>query len=296
MAIVYLFLTLFTLILVLVISNKVLARHRLYGRVPMPTAVPKTFLVLTAAAFAIACVWQFALDTIHEMESPDFWISAFSADPILGEVFSTAKEYDMDLGIPGAELRPNDLLMVQNVSETISIALWCAVAGVAVYAGYVAGLLRESRPMLIASLVLFAIILTVGGRSAVLGMIHLSDWVFAGMGNDYDGDISDSATLQPLTVSIAVIAAIGMMRGITKVNIFMKQAAPTAGRAAAHATVNQQRPQPEQREEEGQTAEDASPDEGKSKAEKLMELKRLMDSGAISEEEFTSMKREILNS
>lgn len=279
------------LLVVFAVSNKIVANHRSYGKITIPTGVPKTFLTLIALTFAVACIWQFALDTLHDMESPEFWISAFSADPILGEVFDAAEQYDMDLGIPGAEFRPNDLLMMQNVSKCISVTSWCAVASLGVYAVYLAGIFKENRLTLIISLSLFAIILFVCGRSAVLGMVHLSDWVFSGMGNGYDGDISDSATLQPLSIMIAVIAIIGLIRGISQVNPFMEFATSMNDYATTHISGNLQSD-----ENEGNLQINVSSDDGRSKAEKLTDLKGLMDAGIITEEEFVNMKREILNS
>lgn len=291
MAILSFVVTFIILLVVFAVSNKIVANHRSYGKITIPTGVPKTFLTLIALTFAVACIWQFALDTLHDMESPEFWISAFSADPILGEVFDAAEQYDMDLGIPGAEFRPNDLLMMQNVSKCISVTSWCAVASLGVYAVYLAGIFKENRLTLIISLSLFAIILFVCGRSAVLGMVHLSDWVFSGMGNGYDGDISDSATLQPLSIMIAVIAIIGLIRGISQVNPFMEFATSMNDYATTHISGNLQSD-----ENEGNLQINVSSDDGRSKAEKLTDLKGLMDAGIITEEEFVNMKRKILNS
>ena len=291
MAILSFVVTFIILLVVFAVSNKIVANHRSYGKITIPTGVPKTFLTLIALTFAVACIWQFALDTLHDMESPEFWISAFSADPILGEVFDAAEQYDMDLGIPGAEFRPNDLLMMQNVSKCISVTSWCAVASLGVYAVYLAGIFKENRLTLIISLSLFAIILFVCGRSAVLGMVHLSDWVFSGMGNGYDGDISDSATLQPLSIMIAVIAIIGLIRGISQVNPFMEFATSMNDYATTHISGNLQSD-----ENEGNMQINVSSDDGRSKAEKLTDLKGLMDAGIITEEEFVNMKRKILNS
>lgn len=291
MAILSFVVTFIILLVVFAVSNKIVANHRSYGKITIPTGVPKTFLTLIALTFAVACTWQFALDTLHDMESPEFWISAFSADPILGEVFDAAEQYDMDLGIPGAEFRPNDLLMMQNVSKCISVTSWCAVASLGVYAVYLAGIFKENRLTLIISLSLFAIILFVCGRSAVLGMVHLSDWVFSGMGNGYDGDISDSATLQPLSIMIAVIAIIGLIRGISQVNPFMEFATSMNDYATTHISGNLQSD-----ENEGNLQINVSSDDGRSKAEKLTDLKGLMDAGIITEEEFVNMKRKILNS
>lgn len=291
MAILSFVVTFIILLVVFAVSNKIVANHRSYGKITIPTGVPKTFLTLIALTFAVACIWQFALDTLHDMESPEFWISAFSADPILGEVFDAAEQYDMDLGIPGAEFRPNDLLMMQNVSKCISVTSWCAVASLGVYAVYLAGIFKENRLTLIISLSLFAIILFVCGRSAVLGMVHLSDWVFSGMGNGYDGDISDSATLQPLSIMIAVIAIIGLIRGISQVNPFMGFATSMNDYATTHISGNLQSD-----ENEGNLQINVSSDDGRSKAEKLTDLKGLMDAGIITEEEFVNMKRKILNS
>lgn len=291
MAILSFVVTFIILLVVFAVSNKIVANHRSYGKITIPTGVPKTFLTLIALTFAVACIWQFALDTLHDMESPEFWISVFSADPILGEVFDAAEQYDMDLGIPGAEFRPNDLLMMQNVSKCISVTSWCAVASLGVYAVYLAGIFKENRLTLIISLSLFAIILFVCGRSAVLGMVHLSDWVFSGMGNGYDGDISDSATLQPLSIMIAVIAIIGLIRGISQVNPFMEFATSMNDYATTHISGNLQSD-----ENEGNLQINVSSDDGRSKAEKLTDLKGLMDAGIITEEEFVNMKRKILNS
>ncbi len=296
MAILSFVVTFIILLVVFAVSNKIVANHRSYGKITIPTGVPKTFLTLIALTFAVACIWQFALDTLHDMESPEFWISAFSADPILGEVFDAAEQYDMDLGIPGAKLRPNDLLMMQNVSKCISVTFWCAASSLVVYAAYLVGIFKENKPTLIACLSLFAVILFVGGRSAVLGMVHLSDWVFSGMGNDYDGDISDSATLQPLSIIIAVIAIIGLIRGISNVNPFMGFATSMNDYATAHISDNSQCQDSKNNGKGDNTLINVSSDDGGSKTEKLTDLKGLMDAGIITEEEFVNMKREILNS
>ena len=294
MAIVNLFVTFIILIVVFVVSNKIVANHRFYGKTTIPTSVPKTFLTLIALIFAVACVWKLALDTLHDMESPDFWVSAFSADPILGEVFDTAEEYDVDLGIPGAKYGPTDLLMMKNVAKYISIAFWCAIVSLVVYAAYIIGLFKENRPTLIISLVLFAIILTVCGRFVILGMVHLSDWVFSGMGNEYDGDISDSVTLQPLSISIAIIAIIGLIRGISQINFFMKFATASKQHEVTQPSVIS--PHPFHEVMKNNTSSPILSDDGRSKSEKLTDLKNLMDAGIITEEEFTNMKRQILNS
>ena len=172
MAILALILTFAILISAIIVSNNTMSGHRLFRQTPLPTGVPKTFLSLIAVMFAIACVWQFAIDTLDDMRHPAFWISAFGADPILGDVFSTAEQYDMDLGMPTAEFRESDLLMIRNVSRCVATALWCAVAGLAAYAVYMLGLLRENKPTMITCLALLAAALIVGGRASMAGMVH----------------------------------------------------------------------------------------------------------------------------
>lgn len=295
MAILALILTFAILISAIIVSNNTVSGHRLYRQTPLPTGVPKTFLSLIAVMFAIACVWQFAIDTLDDMRHPAFWISAFGADPILGDVFSTAEQYDMDLGMPTAEFRESDLLMIRNVSRCVATALWCAVAGLAAYAVYMLGLLRENKPTMITCLALLAAALIVGGRASMAGMVHLGDYVASGMGNEYDGDMSDSEMLSFLTTVVVVMACMGLIKGIQKVNSFIEFAENTdANEEEARPCMPPPAPPTPQSPPQATTSHTGG--DGQNKVEKLKDIKQLLDAGVLTNEEFEEMKRKIINS
>ncbi len=153
MAVLNFLLTIAAVIAVLYITGKVMKRHPYYGKANMPLGAPKTLLVLVASMFALTCVWQFALETLDEMRTPDFWIGMFGADPVLSDVFQTADEYDVDLGIPTGEYGKDALIMISKVMESFATAFWLSMAGLVVYAAYILGLFKRSRVTLYASLI-----------------------------------------------------------------------------------------------------------------------------------------------
>ena len=295
MAIVNIFLTILIVIAVFIITGKVMKSHLYYGRVKIPMEVPKTFLALMAIVFAVSCVWQFVIDTFDDMRYPDFWISLFSTDPILGEVFETAEEYDLDLGMPTAEFGPNDFLMIENVTKNVAISLWCAVIGLAVYIIYIFGLFKNSRPILVGSLLLFACAFVMEGRAASAGMIHLVNYITSGMGTNYDGDMSNSVMLPFFTIVASIIAAVGVIRGFSQTKKYLESVSylkephtdqcQNSNSAKEHTLrIN------------NATSRNIFANDNRGKAEKLTELKTLLDAGILTEEEFTNMKHQILKS
>lgn len=296
MSIIYFIITLVVLIFVFVISRQVLKKHRLWGKILFPTGVPNTFLVLSALMFAVACIWMFVLELLHEMESPDFWVSAFRFDPILGDVFDYAEENNVDLGIPGASYGSTDYMMMHNVARCINTAKWCAIAGLVTYAAYLFALFKSIRPALIACLALFAACLFIGGRAAVVGMIHLSNWAFSNSFYIYDGDLDDSFMLPVLSVCIAVVAVIGFIRGLNPINRFVSFAKSSGIVEPASASIIPSEIPVSADAENVAGGNRLFAGDNRSKVEKLTDLKSLFDAGVLTNDEFTKMKSQILNS
>lgn len=296
MSIIYFIITLVALISVFVISRHVLKRHRLWGKVLFPTGVPNTFLVLSALMFAVACIWMFVLELLHEMESPDFWVSAFRFDPILGDVFDYAEENNVDLGIPGASYSSTDYMMMHNVARCISTAKWCAVAGLVTYAVYLFALFKSSRTVLITCLALFSVCLFTGGRAAVSGMIHLSNWVFSNSYYIYDGNLDDSIMLPVLSICIAIVAVIGFIRGLKPINRYVSFAKSSGIVELASSSVTSAERLAPVNAENVTDGNRLFAGDNRSKAEKLTDLKNLLDAGILTDDEFTKMKSQILNS
>ena len=290
MAVLNFLITIAAVIAVLCITGKVMKRHPYYGKANIPLGAPKTLLVLVASMFALTCVWQFALETLDEMRTPGFWIGMFSADPVLSDVFQTADEYDVDLGIPTGEYGKDALIMISKVMESFATAFWLAMAGLVVYAVYILGLFKRSRVTLYACLIALGVIFIFAGRAAGAGVIHIVNWVTSGIYNHYNGDMSDSVMLPFYTDAAAIIAGIVIVKGFPKINRFIAYD-PISKDTKAAGMPELETPQCRQ-----SNPQDIFANENKSKAEKLAELKSLLDAGILTETEFTNMKRIILNS
>lgn len=294
MAIVNIFLTILIVIAVFIITGKVMKRHPYYGKVKLSLGAPKALLLFTALMFVLTCVWQFALEMLDEMRTPDFWIGVFSADPVLSDVFQTANEYDVDLGIPTSEYGEDALIMISNVMESFATTFWLAIAGLVIYAIYILGIFKRSRVTLYVCLVVFGAIFIFAGRTAGSGVIHLVNWATSGIYNPYNGDLSDSVMLPFYTVVAAIITVITIIAGIPKINKFMTYATSTP--PVTRSTIEESHTKQNAFTDSKAVTIDIFASDDKSKVEKLTELKTLLDAGILTEEEFTNIKHQILKS
>ncbi len=128
------------------------------------------------------------------------------------------------------------------------------------------------------------------GRAAGAGVIHIVNWATSGIYNPYNGDMSDSVMLPFYTDAAAIIAGIVIVKGFPKINRFIAYD-PISNDAKAADMPELETPQCRQG-----NPQDIFANKNKSKAEKLTELKSLLDDGILTETEFTNMKRIILNS
>lgn len=295
MAVINIFITLLIVIVVFIVTGKIMKKHPYYGKANIPLGTSKTLLVLTASMFVLACIWQLALEMLDEMRTPDFWIGAFGADPILSDVFQTANEYDVDLGIPTSEYGEDALMMISNVMKSFAATFWLAISGLVIYTIYVFGIFKRSRATLYGCLVVSGAIFIFAGRAAGAGAIHLVNWATSGIYNPYNGDMSDSIMLPFYTAVAAVIAVVTIVAGIPKINKFVTYTAST-GKPIIKSTVEEQHTQQNVFTDSKAVTIDLFAGDDKSKAEKLTELKKLLDADILTETEFTNMKRQILNS
>ena len=284
MAVINIFITLLIVIVVFIVTGKIMKKHPYYGKANIPLGTSKTLLVLTASMFVLACIWQLALEMLDEMRTPDFWIGAFGAD-----------EYDVDLGIPTSEYGEDALMMISNVMKSFAATFWLAISGLVIYTIYVFGIFKRSRATLYGCLVVSGAIFIFAGRAAGAGAIHLVNWATSGIYNPYNGDMSDSIMLPFYTAVAAVIAVVTIVAGIPKINKFVTYTAST-GKPIIKSTVEEQHTQQNVFTDSKAVTIDLFAGDDKSKAEKLTELKKLLDADILTETEFTNMKRQILNS
>lgn len=291
MSIVNLLITIIVVIMVFVIAKNIMAKHPYFGKVILPMGVPQTFILLIALMFALTCIWQLLLEILDEMRTPEFWIGAFSSDQILGDIFQTADEYNVDLDIPKGEYGQDALIMIANVMKSIKMTFLCLILGIIFYAIYIWGLFRKNKPMLYLSIVLLGCIFVVSARASGVGIIHFVNWMTSGIYNPYNGDMSDSIMLPFYTIVALVIAVVGVIKGFIKINCFMESPISVesnmkqiVGYSQSYIGFNN-------------TPEFSSTftNDNRSKTEKLIDLKKLLDAGILTEEEFFKMKREILN-
>lgn len=120
-----------------------MAKHPYFGKVILPMGVPQTFILLIALMFALTCIWQLLLEILDEMRTPEFWIGAFSSDQILGDIFQTADEYNVDLDIPKGEYGQDALIMIANVMKSIKMTFLCLILGIIFYAIYMGLIPKE---------------------------------------------------------------------------------------------------------------------------------------------------------
>jgi len=273
-------LSILVIVATMIITSKVMAKHPFYDKAPLALGSAKVLLSLTLLTFSITCVWRIIIETLDEMRNPDFWIPIFAVDPVWGELFSAAEEYDVDLGIPTTEITPDMQMMMNYVMLSYSNVCWCAIFGLIAYVLYIWGVFKMKKVVMWACLLIQGILFVFAVRSSGTGSIHIADWAMAGYFNPYNGDLSDSVMLPFFTFVAVAIVILLLARAYPFINDMFD------GVESLYVKMQAVAQEKQRTDILTQTTDHI---------EKLVELKKMKDAGLITDEEFIHLKQKIVS-
>ena len=282
MAIILLFIL--ALVAIQISTDKILAKHPLYGNTDLTISIPKKLLIAVLVFFSLACFWKSLMYWFDSMRSPSFWIPFIGDDPLYGEVIEGASENE--IGIPTSRRGDDMVLMMYNVMNAYKSTIWCIIVGVVSYIVYLKGIFVRNKALLWCSFAVLGITTVFACRYSVSGIVHLVNWATSGIFNPYDGDTSNSFVI-PLFSVVTAIAVVGCgLKQYTSIESFITFDINTTHTPPLQTSTT----------EPSISNHYIFENDGRSKAEKLFAIKELLDGGILSEDEFICMKQQILNS